>query len=87
MKDKAAAADRRRRILDYAEEHSLVIHPARGYDYYVEAVGRHGHCPCDARRLDCPCPQAAGEANEQGHCLCRLFFRDNKTFKEMYCKE
>lgn len=84
-KNSAALNPQRRKILVFAAANNLVIHPARGYDYYVEAYQRHSACPCDTTRKDCPCPQAIEECKVDGHCLCRLFWRDYLTFQYAYC--
>jgi ferredoxin-thioredoxin reductase catalytic subunit len=74
--------DRRRRILDFAQDNGYVINPARGYEYYVESFVKFKACPCDANRLDCPCPEAVDEVKTQGWCKCRLFWESYEIFKD-----
>ncbi len=76
-----------RRIVDFADEHKLVINPAAGYTYYVKNYHESGRCPCDSKRLECPCPEAISDVEKNGCCKCRLFWRDLKTFKESHLKE
>ncbi len=78
---------RRREILDFARDNGLVIHPGKGFDYYIEGVFKFGHCPCDKERPDCPCPEAIEECKIDGRCKCRLFWRDLDTFKESHVPE
>lgn len=75
---------KRREVLDFARDHNLVIHPGKGYDYYIQGYFMFAHCPCDSSRLDCPCPESLGEIEREGWCKCRLFWRDLDTFKEKF---
>lgn len=77
----------RRKILDFARDNGLVIHPGRGFDYYVEGFFRFGHCPCDDSRLACPCPEAIVECKNAGRCKCQLFWRDLETYKKSHVPE
>lgn len=79
-----AKSEIRKEILDFARDHNLVINPGRGYDYYVENYSRFGYCVCDKTRRHCPCPQAVSDVEEEGHCLCRLFWRDLETFRKIH---
>ena len=72
----------RQSICDFARDNGFVIHPGRGYDYYVESYNMFNHCPCNKTRKDCPCFEAVEEVTKKGHCLCNLFWRDLDTFKE-----
>lgn len=72
----------RRAIVKFAERHGFTINPAAGYDYYVESFLMFGYCPCDKTRKACPCEQAVSDVQATGHCLCRLFWADYKTFRE-----
>lgn len=72
----------RREFCDFAQEHGFIINP-KGWDYYIENINMFSYCPCDKTRKHCPCPEAVTEVPEKGHCLCRLFWRDFDTFKEM----
>ncbi len=75
---------KRRYLLDFARYNSLVIHPGRGYDYYVDSYFMFDACPCDTSRKQCPCPEAVEECKEQGHCKCKLFWKDLDTFKDNF---
>ena len=77
----------RRRVCDFAQDHELVIHPGRGYEYYIESFNMFGCCPCDETRKSCPCPEAINDVASKGHCLCHLFWRDLETFKQAVIKE
>ena len=77
---------KRRELLDFAHEHNLVMNP-KGYDYYIESYLMFNCCPCDKSRLECPCPEALEEVASKGHCLCRLFWKSYKVFKEVMFKE
>ena len=83
----AAAKAMRVRVLDFAQEHNLVIHPGNGYDYYIEGYLMFNHCPCDPSRPNCPCPESLEEIKTKGHCKCILFWKDNETFRQKYFKE
>jgi len=78
---------KRREVLDFARDNGLVIHPGRGFDYYIDNFFEAGHCPCDQDRPDCPCPESVGEVKELGWCKCRLFWRDLDTYKESHIPE
>ncbi len=77
---------RRRAILDFARDNKLVIHPGRGFDYYIDAFYESRHCPCDDTRYSCPCPEAIEECKDNGWCKCRLFWKDHDTYKESHVK-
>jgi len=78
---------KRREILDFARDNGLVIHPGKGYDYYIDNFFASGHCPCDKDRPDCPCPESVNEVKEEGWCKCRLFWRDLDTYKNSHVPE
>ena len=78
---------KRREILDFARDHNMVINPGRGYDYYVDSFYKFKACPCDATRLECPCPDAVEEVKKDGWCKCRLFWRNHDTFKNSHVPE
>lgn len=78
---------KRREILDYARDNNLVIHPSKGYEYYVESYFKYECCSCDPSRLNCPCPEAVNDVKETGCCKCRLYWRDFDTFKESHVAE
>ena len=82
-----AKNSKRREMLDFARDNSLVIHPGRGYDYYADNYFEVGHCMCDSNRHDCPCPEAIEEVKRDGWCLCRLYWRDLDTYKNSHVKE
>lgn len=83
-KARETANGMRRAICDFARDNGFVIHP-KGYDYYIKNM--FNGCPCDKTRLSCPCPEAVIEVPRDGHCLCRLFWRDLDTFKESHLPE
>jgi hypothetical protein len=83
-KDSKPKNKKRREILDFARDNKLVIHPGRGYDYYIDSYFMFNRCPCDATRLDCPCNEAVAECKETGWCKCRLYWRDYDTFKDQF---
>jgi len=85
--DKAKANRKRREICDFARDHNLVIHPGKGYDYYIESYFMFNCCPCDKTRHDCPCNEAVEEIARDGYCKCRLFWRSHDDFKEKMLKE
>jgi ferredoxin-thioredoxin reductase catalytic subunit len=86
--DKGKANAMRRQVLDFARDNKLIIHPGRGFDYYVDNYFECGqHCPCDPKRLSCPCPESIHEVEKNGWCKCRLFWRDYDTYKESHVKE
>lgn len=70
-----------RLVLDFARDHNLVINPGKGYDYYIEGFLQFGRCPCDPKRLECPCSNAIEDVQQKGHCLCNLFWKDLDTYK------
>ena len=72
---------KRRAMLDFAKDNGLVIHPGRGFDYYIDSYFMFGHCPCDENRVNCPCAEAIEECKNAGMCKCRLFWRDLDTYK------
>lgn len=79
---------RRRQICDFARDHNLVINPGCGFDYYINAYYESGgRCPCDATRVECPCPESIDEVKKNGACKCRLFWRDLDTYKASHLKE
>ena len=76
--------NKRWQMLDFARDNNLVIHPGKGYDYYIDSYFMFDHCPCDATRLNCPCPESVGECKEIGWCKCKLYWRDHDTFKDKF---
>jgi len=74
----------RRRIVDFAKDHDLVIHPARGYEYYIETFVLFNRCACDKNRNSCPCEEANSECQTQGWCKCHLFWKDLETYKRSH---
>lgn len=77
----AKANAKRREICDFAREYNFVIHPGRGYDYYIEGFYKFNSCPCDESRENCPCLESVKEVTEEGYCKCRLFWRSLDDFK------
>ena len=71
----------RRELCGFAQEHKLIINP-NGYEYYIESFLMFNCCPCDKRRLHCPCPESIADIEKRGHCLCKLFWRDYNTYRE-----
>lgn len=60
---------------------------AKGYKLseYAEKILRrcitkcNGNCPCDPSRGFCPCQEHEKEVQEQGHCHCNLFLKNNEN--------
>lgn len=77
---------KRLEVIDFAIKNAFVIHPG-GYDYYINNFLDLSHCPCDTSRKECPCPEADEEVEEKGHCLCRLLWRDYRTYKKIQLGE
>ena len=77
---------KRMAILNFAKKNNLVIDPASGFEDKFQAFLEFGYCPCDPtkERTRCPCRQALAEVAEVGHCLCRLYWKDIETFKQIY---
>lgn len=75
-----------RAIVNWAIVHKMAINPT-GCGYYVESFNMFNACPCDRTRKVCPCPESIEEVQKDGHCLCRLFWRDLETFKQLMMKE
>lgn len=76
-----AANKKRREILDWARDNHLIIHPGRGFDYYIDSFFMFNCCPCDDTRKNCPCPESIEECRETGYCKCRLYWRDYDIYK------
>ena len=60
-------------ILEFAQEHNLVVHPDKDLDRFCESTVTYGHCICRDNELYCPCEQALPLCLTEGHCTCRLF--------------
>ena len=87
MKKKEKKSKLRRDIVDFAQNHNLVVHPGRGYEYYVENYLLFGSCACDRTRLTCPCVECLAEIKKDGWCKCRLYFKNLGTYKAKYLSE
>ena len=85
-KEKESAKKKRQELCDFARDHGFVIHPGRGYNYYIESFLMFDCCPCDPNRKSCPCNEAINEVTKIGHCICRLFWRDLDTYKSIMIK-
>ena len=86
--EKNKALNRRRwAVLDFARDHGLVIHPGKGFEYYIDGFTKCGHCPCDDTRKACPCPESVEECKNDGCCTCRLYWRDLDTYKKSHVPE
>ncbi len=74
---------RRFSVIDWAEEHNLVINPSKGMETAIESFAKFGYCPCDPSksRTNCPCQESLSDIKEVGHCICRLFWKDLNTFR------
>ena len=66
-------------IINFAIQHHCVINPI-GYGRFAESFNLVAACPCDQSRKSCPCPQAPGEIQQDGHCTCQLFWKDYETY-------
>lgn len=69
------------KLLRFAIAHNFYITPT-GAGYYIESFTMFNACPCDQKRKACPCPEAVREVQEEGKCLCHLFWRDYETYLE-----
>jgi hypothetical protein len=67
------------KLISFAQENHLVINPV-GYEYYAMAFNEFHHCPCDKKRLSCPCDLALAEIEKDGHCTCQLYWRNYKVY-------
>lgn len=60
-------------ILDRLEAfrnlHELKTNPSRELIWLARRLIELGHCPADSERKICPCPEALGEIEYEGHCL------------------
>lgn len=65
--------------LDFAIKHRCVINPD-GWKSYLEGFNRHGHCPCDKERMECPCKQAPHEIKSKARCLCGLYWASYEAY-------
>lgn len=66
-------------LLKFAKEHEWIITPL-GWSKHTLVFNKHGHCPCDSERPNCPCPEAITEVHETGHCKCSLYWRNYDTY-------
>ena len=71
-----------RAIVEFAIKQGCYITPF-GFGNYIDNINEFHCCPCAPIRKYCPCAEAESEIREQGHCLCRLFWRDYKTFLDL----
>ena len=78
---------KRRQLLIFARDNSLVIHPGCGFEYYITNFFEVGRCPCDDTRPDCPCPESVVEIKEFGWCKCRLYWRDLDVYMKSHIPE
>lgn len=79
--DRKAVLAMKIELCDFAQEHKLVISP-NGCEYYIESYLMFDCCPCDKNRSHCPCPESIMDIEQMGHCLCKLFWQDYRTFQE-----
>lgn len=61
------------KVIKFARDNKCLITPV-GMSYSLEGFAMFQACPCDTKRLTCPCEQSLEEIKRDGHCLCRLFF-------------
>ncbi len=64
--------------LQKCREKGWVIDPFHGMQSHAEDFVKLGFCPCDKTRSRhaCPCPESDEEVEQDGHCLCHLFWKD-----------
>lgn len=76
----------RRAVIEFAQEHGLIINPAKGFEPILEGFLEFGFCPCDPKRerTNCPCHLALQDIEEKGHCLCKMFWNNMDQFKKAY---
>jgi len=86
--------DNMKRLKTFASEKGWILNPdeervKKVVGLMTSNYEDHGdyYCPCkqsgDAPRIGndviCPCPEAAAEVEQDGHCYCRLFYRPGRT--------
>lgn len=66
-------------IIDFfMQGNKACIDPRRPLDHFLSWCAHlGGRCPCDSSRNKCPCKQAVHEIQDQGHCICGLFYRED----------
>lgn len=64
-------------LQQYADERGWELNPVGTHVDRIIAMlnSSGGKCPCRSSKVQCPCPFAADEIEEHGHCTCRLFYR------------
>jgi len=65
-----------RAIVLFAKKNSFLIHPAIGYDYFVQNWLLLNACACAPERKHCPCPESIMEVSEKGRCKCGLYWKN-----------
>ncbi|MDD5060764.1 MAG: hypothetical protein PHN44_00590 [Candidatus Marinimicrobia bacterium] len=81
-KKKKVSRERVFEVLKFAQDNKVVITPV-GMGYYLGGFAKFQACPCDTNRKKCPCVQALEEIKKDGHCLCRLFYRDYQSYLDL----
>jgi len=74
----------------FAQKNGFITVPTPGIGIFVDDFLDLGCCACHPERKACPCPQAKEEVEKNGHCACKLFWKDYNTWIEWYkstCKE
>jgi ferredoxin-thioredoxin reductase catalytic subunit len=74
------------RTIKFAQDNKVFINPV-GMTYYLEGFSMFHTCPCDTTRKFCPCDQALDEIKKDGHCTCRLFWKDYQAYLDLYYPE
>ena len=74
-----------RGMIEHAVKHGFVLSPF-GFGNYIDNVNEFHCCPCAPDRKCCPCPESVAEVNEKGCCLCRLFYKNYRTFLDLRMK-
>lgn len=76
--------DKAAELKEFARKNNLAIHPKRSFDKWGWLVTQLGRCPCDTKRLHCPCKEVLVEIVERGYCLCKFFM--SKEYFEKFVR-
>ncbi|MDD5510805.1 MAG: hypothetical protein PHI12_08345 [Dehalococcoidales bacterium] len=60
-------------VKTFATKLGVTINPEKHLANFLKRQRTVKHCACKAEREYCPCPEAQGEIQKDGHCCCWLF--------------